>query len=119
LTVTDNSGLTGASSTTITAQQVLATMRVEAISLAVTGTKNKQVRATVRITTPTGAVVSGATVTGQWSGLITGTSTGTTDSTGAVVLTSKTIRKSGLVTFRVSNVTKSDATYDASKNLVT
>jgi PKD repeat protein len=118
LTVTDNTGLTSSSSTTITAQAQQVTVRVESISMSVSGTKTKQVRAVVRITTTTGAAVSGASVTGTWSGIISGTTTGTSDTNGYVTL-SKSTKRTGSVTFRVSTVTKSGATYDATKNLVT
>jgi hypothetical protein len=63
--------------------------------------------------------VPNATVTGSWSGKVRGSSTGVTDLTGTVVLTSPKTSKTGLATFTVTGVTAPGYTYDPSQNLVT
>jgi PKD repeat protein len=121
LTVTDNRGATASKSVVIAVQPNASTVvRVASISLSVINvTGGKKVQATVTITDPSNNTISGATVNGQWSGLISGTPSGTTGSGGTVVLTSGKFKKSGTVTLRVTAVSKSGYTYDASQNLVT
>lgn len=119
LTVTDNRGATGTAQVTIQVQAASTTMRVQTLALqVVSNAGRKTVQATVRITTTTGQAVAGATVAGAWSGQATGSASGKTDATGTVVLTSAQVKKSGPVTFGVTNVSKSGLTYSAAKNLV-
>jgi hypothetical protein len=95
-------------------------VRVASISLNVINVPGaKKVQATVKITDPANNPISGATVKAQWSGLISGTPSGTTGSDGTVVFTSGKFKKSGTETFRVSNVAKSGYTYDAAQNVAT
>jgi PKD repeat protein len=57
--------------------------------------------------------VAGATVTVQWSGIISGTSTGTTNSSGQVNLSMVRTKKDGTVTAIISSVvTPAGSTYD-------
>jgi len=79
----------------------------------------KKVQATVKITDPSNNPINVATVSGQWSGLTSGNASGTTGTAGTVALTSGKFKKSGTVTFRVTGVTKSGYTYNASQNVVT
>ncbi|MDX9785281.1 MAG: PKD domain-containing protein [Desulfobacterales bacterium] len=57
-----------------------------------------------------------ATVTGAWSGLVSGSVSGVTDATGKVSFTSPTATKAGTIIFQVTNVSKSAYTYDATLN---
>jgi hypothetical protein len=82
------------------------------------GSKN-YAKATVWIKNDSGGDVSGATVTGSWSGLVTGTSSGATGADGKVTLSSPKTTKSGAITFCVSNVVASGYTYDPSMNIET
>jgi PKD repeat protein len=120
LTVTDNRG--GTATTTVgiqTQQDPNAVIRVQSIALATQSVAGgKQVRATVKITNPSGSVMSGATVTGNFSGAVTGTGTATTDSSGNALITSKKFKK-GTVTFTVTGIAKSGFTYNPTQNLVT
>jgi PKD repeat protein len=74
LLVTDNSGLTGSSSVTITVDPpvVVPTMRVAdiAMSLVVGRNGNGQATAAVQVLDGNGAALSGATVTGNWTGIV-------------------------------------------------
>ncbi len=82
------------------------------------GTKN-YAKATVWIKNDSGGNVSGATVSGQWSGFVSGTSSGTTGTDGKVILTSPKKAGSGTITFCVTNVVKSGYTYDPAMNVET
>ena len=82
------------------------------------GTKN-YAKATVWIKNVSGGNVSGATVTGQWSGFVSGTSSGTTGTDGKVTLTSPKKAGSGTITFCVTNVVASGYTYDPALNVMT
>ena len=75
--------------------------------------------AVVTILDETGAAVSGATVTGTFSGDISGTKSGTTGTNGQATLS---VTKTGTVTtftFCVTNVTHASLTYDPAANVET
>lgn len=81
--------------------------------------KNYYAKATVLIKDNTGSVVPGATVSGQWTGAVSGTSTGTTGADGKVILQSPSKRNGGTFNFCVTNVTCSGFTYDSALNVET
>jgi hypothetical protein len=74
--------------------------------------KKWQATATVTVVDDSGVPVSGATVSGAWTGAYAGTSSGVTDTTGQVALTSGWA-KPGTFTFTVVNVTHPNATWDS------
>ncbi len=76
-------------------------------------------RATVWIKDETAANVSGATVTGSWSGATSGSSSGSTGADGKVTLTSKSVKGGGTFTFTVTNVAATGYTYNPSMNIET
>jgi PKD repeat protein len=119
LTVTDNRGATATSTVGIQSQpDPNAVVRVQSIGLAaVSVAGGKQVRATVKITNPAGTGISGATVTGKFSGAVSGSGTATTDASGNAVITSKKFKK-GTVTFTVTGVSKSGFAYSPAQNVV-
>jgi PKD repeat protein len=120
LTVTDHRGGTGTASKTITVQaNPAATMFVSAMSMqAVKAGAGSYAQGTVTVMRVDGQPMAGATVSVQWTGLVKATASGTTDASGNVVFKSKTVRKSGTITLTVTNVVKSGATYDKSRNVV-
>ena len=120
LTVTDNRGATATNRVTIQVQTAPPpTVRVSSISLVVaTNGGWKTVQATVKVTDLNGASVSGVRVNGNWTGLVTGTGTATTDASGNAVLTSARTKSSGNVTFTVTSLSKTGYVYDPSKNVV-
>jgi hypothetical protein len=63
-------------------------------------------------------LVSGATVTGNWSGIVSGTGSATTDANGIATLKSPKTKNSGDITFTVTGVVKDGWTYDQSANKV-
>ena len=75
--------------------------------------------ATVRIVDENGNPVSGATVSGEWSGSATDTDEFTTDSNGEGSAVSNWKFGGGEFTFCVTNVTKSGYTYDEAANNMT
>lgn len=121
LTVTDNRGGTDSATIQIVATQNPAlVMHIGGISMMlVSGGSGTSARATVIVLNAGGQPVSGATVTGNWTGLVKGSSSGTTDANGYAVLTSRASRKKGTFTVAISNVTRTGYTYNASANVET
>jgi glucosylceramidase len=75
--------------------------------------------ATVWIKSASGANVSNATVSGNWTGAVSGTSSGTTGVDGKVTLQSPTKKRGGTFTFTVSNVAASGYRYNSALNIKT
>ncbi|MGD8961132.1 MAG: hypothetical protein PVH43_01385 [Desulfobacterales bacterium] len=73
-------------------------------------------QATVWIRSEDGTNISGAIVSGDWSGAVSGTSMGTTGSDGKVMLESPEKKDGGTFTFTVTNVTKAGYIYDSGQN---
>lgn len=119
LVVTDSSGAssTPVSTTISVAPAAVVNMHVEniAMALAIKG-KNAQASATVFVFDSAGKPVSGATVTGQWSGVISKAASGTTGADGSVRLTSGSTSRSGTFTFTITGVSGSGYTYDSAAN---
>lgn len=121
LTVTDNKSATSKVTVVITVtpdpNKVL-----HVASIAMSAATSKQgTRATARVTIVDAAGVpkAGAIVSGNWTGIVSGTASGTTGADGSVALMSPKTRKSGTFTFTVTGVSASGYTYDAAKNVVT
>jgi GH35 family endo-1,4-beta-xylanase len=77
---------------------------------------NYYVDATVWIKDANGVDVAGATVYGDWSGCVTGSSSGDTGSDGKVTLQSSKKRNGGLFEFCLTDVTATDYSYKPSLN---
>jgi PKD repeat protein len=123
LQVTDNDGLVGLRSVTITAQPqvVIVPMRVADIAMSLKVLKNGQGRATavVSVRDSNGNPVPGATVTGSWSGIVAGSGSVLSGSSGTASFTSPQTRASGTFVFTVTGVTLSGYAYNASLNTET
>lgn len=121
LTVTDNLGLASApASVTVIVQAVPKVLYVSDIKM--TATKSggiKTATAVVTVKDQTGAVKSGAKVTGSWSGLTTGSASATTTTSGTATLKSGGTKKTGTFTFTVTNITLSGYTYKPAQNVKT
>ncbi|MCI5207681.1 MAG: PKD domain-containing protein [Candidatus Electrothrix sp. ATG2] len=76
-------------------------------------------RVVVLVQNMLGDPVDGVTVSGTWSGKVSGTSSGATDSDGFVSFRSKGTRKTGEITFTVNSLSKTSYQYDSSSNLMT
>lgn len=122
LQVTDNSGLSASTSTVITVDPVVAvtTMSVADIAMSLGGRgKSTSATAAVRIRDAQGQPVPGATVSGRWSGVVSGNVSGVTGSDGIVVLKSKGTRGSGTFTFTVTDVRLDGFSYQPQDNVET
>ena len=119
--VSDSAGNSVTSSVTVTVNaNVTPTIHIAAITMSLSTTsRGKAGVATVTIKNANGATVSGATVTGSWSGLTSASVSGNTSSTGKVKFTSARTKSTGTFTFTVTNVTAPGYTYAASQNAAT
>ena len=116
LRVTDNAGLSASSSVTVTvdAPVVVLPMRVADIAMALVTGRNRTASATaaVKVVNGSGQPVAGASVSGQWSGLVSRTSTVTTDAAGLARFSSPgTKASSGTFRFAVTGVSRSGYSY--------
>jgi hypothetical protein len=80
---------------------------------------NYYAMATVWIVSATGANVANATVTGNWSGAVSGSTSGVTGADGKVTLQSPNKKNGGTFTFTVTNVTATGYQYNSALNVMT
>jgi PKD repeat protein len=112
LTVTDDVGQKASASTLVTVQAAVQIMSIQSVvaEKVITG-KQTYANVTVKIVNASGQPVSGATVTGSWTGATTGTSSAITGSDGTVLIRSKNLKfgrnTSRTLTFTVTSVTHS------------
>ncbi len=122
LTVTDNEGAKASDSLTITTTEPYVEkqkMGVSVLTLSQETRRNqKWALATIRVVDNKGLAVAGVSVNVQWSGIVSGTSSGTTDSNGYVKITSPKTKGSGTVNLVVTNLQSSTHDYDTSLNVV-
>lgn len=122
LTVWDNQNLTGTASVVINVQSppVQKYVYVSSIDMSVVK-KNANIngKAVVTVKDSDGKLVTGASVSGTWSGTVTGTSTLTTNKGVATFSSKPTKLSTGTFTFKVTSISISGYTYDPSKNLET
>ncbi len=76
-------------------------------------------KAAVWVKNQSGGNVSGAYVTGQWSGAVSGSASGTTGSDGKITLQSPSKRNGGTFTFTLTNVLAPGYNYNSSLNVKT
>lgn len=117
LVVVDNSGLSSVADTVTIVVQNNNYIYVANIAMSLsTGKQGTQATATVTVRNQNGALVSGATVTGQWSGLTSGTVSKSTSRQGVAALTSTRTKSTGTFTFTVTGITISGSTYSPTRN---
>ena len=75
--------------------------------------------ATVTVRNQAGQVVSNASVTGAWSGLVSGTASKSTGRTGTAAFTSAKTKNRGTFIFTVTGITISGSTYNSGSNVET
>jgi PKD repeat protein len=117
LTVTDNMGASDQDSVVITVSpDPTKVVYVADIAMSYASVKGgKTAKAVVTIKNGSGSLMSGATVTGSWSGAVTGTSSVKTVN-GIATFVSKKTTKKGLATFTVTGVTATGYTYNSGMN---
>lgn len=123
LQVTDNSGLTASRSVTITVnpQVVVVPMRVANIAMTLATQRNGNARATAVVTVRDGSgnLVPGASVSGRWSGVVSGNVSAVSASNGNASFTSQNTRAAGTFSFTVTGITLAGYQYQPSLNTET
>ncbi|MFM6986806.1 MAG: M12 family metallo-peptidase [Hydrogenophaga sp.] len=112
LVATDNDGVSGQSSLLITV--FAPRMDVSNVSPILFSTVNKQKigNTTVTVKDGKGAVVSGVTVYGRWSGAVSSSLSAVTNVNGVATFTSPAIKTTKSVRFDVTNIARTGFTYD-------
>jgi PKD repeat protein len=121
LTVTDNSGMTGTTTATISVSGT-PSMHVASISVAnrqVSGQWYAATAQVVVVNASTGARLSGVTVTGTWSGAASGSGSALTDTSGIATISSARFKQGATATFTVTGLSKAGYVYDPQGNVVT
>jgi PKD repeat protein len=127
LKVTDSAGLTTMKSVAITATSPTtptvttnsATLSVAGITVTLSKGGKIEARANVTIKDGAGNMVGGATVTGTWSGAVSGSGSGVTSSEGVATIKSPRTQQSGSFIFTVTGVSLSGYQYVPSNNTET
>jgi len=121
LKVTDNSGLSATRSLTITVQPavVAKTVRVADIAMSLSANRNGSAQASAAVTVrdANGNVLPGATVTGQWSGVVSRRLSAVSGSNGVASLESPRTRSSGTFVFTVTGISLSGYGYQPALNV--
>jgi len=112
--VTDAGGLSSSASVniTVTAPVVQPSMRVSSITMV--GATQKTLRfvnATVTMLDDNGNPVPGVSISGNWSGIVSGAFSGVTGTNGQFVFKSPTTKNRGTYTFTVNSASKSGFVY--------
>ncbi len=124
LTVTDNSGLTDSKTVTITVGTSggPATVSVADIGMSLGSYWGRsEATALVTVRDGNGNIVPGATVTGTWSGVVSGSGALVTGTTGQVAFRSARLSAStgAVFTFTVTGITYAGHSYDPTRNFET
>ncbi|MFZ9854939.1 MAG: PKD domain-containing protein, partial [Limisphaerales bacterium] len=115
LTVVDNQGAESSVTTSITVSQreiFVGSITVRTVASGLSRTAH----AVVRITTPEGSPVVGATVTGSWMGAVAQSRGVKTDANGVVEIASPRVTRSTKMTFTVTGVALENARYTPALN---
>jgi PKD repeat protein len=115
LTVTDDRGATASAIVNVSISGAVNTaVDIQQFTLAATTTRGgTTTKATVIVRDRFNQPAAGVTIGIQWSGLVSGTSSGTTDSNGSVVVSAARTKKSGTINATITSVSPpSGSTYD-------
>jgi PKD repeat protein len=123
LKVTDDTGLSATRSLTISAQAPVVTvpMSVAGIGMSLKVARNGTGQATAAVTVRdgNGKAVPGATVSGSWSGVVAGSGSAVSGSTGVASLPSPKTKAAGTFVFTVTGVSLSGYGYQPELNVET
>jgi PKD repeat protein len=120
LVVIDNAGLSGASQTISIQVGNNKYVYVAAIDMKLATSKSGyQATATVTVRNESGQVVPNASVVGDWSGIVSGSSARTTSRNGSVSFASPRTKSRGSFIFSVSGISLSGSTYSPVNNVET
>lgn len=118
LVVVDNSGLSSVADTVTIIVQNNNVIYVAAITMSLSSSRQGySATATVTVRNQNGALMPNATVTGQWSGLTTGTASKTTGRNGAAAFASTRTTRRGTFTFTVTGLKLSGYSYAPLRNV--
>ena len=115
----DNGGLSSATTLSITVTQSLQVYVANIAMSRNTNRKGSTATAAVTVRNQNGALVSGARVTGSWSGLYAANQSITTNTSGVATFSTSRIRGPGTFIFTVTGITISGSTYTSSLNVET
>ncbi|MES2318747.1 MAG: PKD domain-containing protein [Pseudomonadota bacterium] len=120
LKVTNANGLSDSKSVTITATSAQPRIFADAIAMALVTSRNGSfAQAMVTVRDSAGNLVPGVTVTGAWSGVVSGTRTALSNAAGVATSSSSTTRKSGSFKYTITGMTAPGYAYDATLNRMT
>ena len=120
LKVTDNLGLSSTKTTTIAVAAPAPTVRIAGITMGLVASGPRAYgTAVVTVVNQLGAVMPGATVSGTWSGIASGSPTGVSGSTGSVNFIAAPLGAAGVLTFTVTSVSIAGYTYAPALNAET
>ena len=124
LTVTDNQGLKNTATLIITVNPSPATNSIHVGSIVLSESSpwrgSYQCAASITVRNNSGSPASGATVKGQWSGVVSAAASGVTNTSGVVSIKApRTTKPHGTCTFTVNSVTLTSTTYDPAQNVET
>ena len=121
LKVTNTMGFSDSKTVTITATTTQPKIYASAIDMSLVASNRIQGYAQAKVTVKdaAGNLIPNATVTGSWSGIVTGSASGVTASTGVAALNSANTKNNGTMKFTITGITASGYTYDATLNTMT
>ena len=121
LTVTDDQGLSDSATVTIDATPPVATplLHVQDITVTLKGKRKATATAKVEVRDGDGNPISGALVSGSWSGVVSGSSSATTNSSGVASLRSPRTADRGEFRIEVTEVLLSGYAYSEDDNVET
>ncbi|MBL8473745.1 MAG: PKD domain-containing protein [Rhodocyclaceae bacterium] len=121
LVVTDALGATASAQVTITATAPPPALHVKSMTITLAKNNKKGAQATAKVTVvdANGVAVSSATVTGTWSGVVSGSSSVLTNSSGVSSSASAWTKTRGTLTYTVTSISRSGYLYDSAQNAAT
>jgi PKD repeat protein len=121
LKVTNARGFANTSSVGISATTVQPKMFADSIAMSQSWATSQQSYAIAKVTVKdtTGRVIPNATVSGNWSGMVSGATSAAANSSGVATLNSPASSVSGTFKFTISGITAAGYTYDATLNKMT
>jgi len=121
LKVTSAEGYSDSRAVTISATSPQPKVAVDGIAMSLAYNSFGQAYAQARVTVKdaAGNVIPGATVSGSWSGIVSGAANATTGSTGIAVVRSPATRSAGTFRYTVSGIVAPGYAYDAALNKMT
>jgi PKD repeat protein len=123
LKVTDNAGLTSQRTVTITVNSTVATVPISVAGITMRlktfGKDNAEAQADVSVRDGNGNIIPGATVSGTWSGVVSGSASAQTGSNGIATLKSPRTKSKGTFTLTVTGVNLPGYQYVPASNVET